>query len=132
MGMMHIDAAAQPGASRLMWLRMAERFVRVAVWSIINAALMFAEHLAEMVAPLLLLAGGIWWLIPRALDAISLDGQPEEVLQLVRAHIPHEIYLDGSYYSAGTLITDALWLVAVVAICRTLSAALAYLLLEQR
>ena len=128
----HADAAAGRPWSRAVWLRGLERFVRVAVWSVINAALMFAEHLAEMVAPLLLLAGGVWWALPRALDAISLDGQAEDVLQLVRAHIPHELALDGSIYTAGSLLTDALWLVAVVAICRTLSTALAVLLLDQR
>ena len=128
----HVDAVADQGASRAVWLRMAERFVRVAVWSIINAALMFAEHLAEMLAPLLLMAGAVWWLVPRALDAVSLDGQAEDVLQLVRAHVPHEVYFDGTTYTASGLIADALWLVAVVAICRTLSAALAFLLLDGR
>ena len=128
----HTQAAEQRSTAPTALMRTLERFVRVAVWSIINAALVFAEHLAEMLAPLLLLAGGVWWLIPRALDAITLDGQAEDVLDLVRAHVPHELTLDGTTYTAGTLITDALWLVAVVAICRTLSAALAMLLLDQR
>ncbi len=127
-----LDAAVGEGTSRAVWLRLAERFMRVAVWSIINAALMFAEHLAEMLAPLLLMAGAVWWLIPRVLDTITLEGQAEDVLQVVRAHIPHEVYVDGALYTASVLITDALWLVAVVAICRTLSAALAFLLLDQR
>ena len=128
----HFQATDGRSASRAVWLQTLERFARVAVWSVINAALLFAEHLAEMVAPLLLLAGAVWWLIPRALDAITLDGPAEDMLQLVRAHVPHELYLDGTTYTAGVLMIDALWLVAVVAICRTLSAALAILLLDQR
>ena len=128
----HLQVALERGISRAAWLRTLERFARVAVWSVINAGLLFAEHLAEMLAPLLLLAGAVWWLVPRALDSITLDGQAEDVLQLIRAHVPHELYLNGTTYTAAVLITDALWLVAVVAICRTLSAALAYLLLDQR
>ena len=128
----HTQARDQGSTARTDWMRALERFARIAVWSVINAALVFAEHLAEMLAPLLLLAGGIWWLVPRALNAITLDGQAQDVLELVRAHVPHELTLDGATYTAGTLIADALWLVAAVAICRTLSAALAMLLLDQR
>ena len=108
------------------------RLVRLGIWSVANAALVFAEHLAEMLAPLLLLAGAIWWIVPKALDAITLDGQAADVLAIVRARVPHELYLAGGYYSAGVLITDALWLVAVVAVCRTLSTTLAVLLLDHR
>ena len=120
---------ARPAAWRM---PEASRLVRLGIWSVANAALVFAEHLAEMLAPLLLLAGAVWWIVPRALDAITLDGQAADILAIVRARVPHELYLGGAYYSAGVLITDALWLVAVVAVCRTLSTTLAVLLLESR
>ena len=105
---------------------------RLAVWSVINAVLIFCEHLAELFAPLLLLAGAVWWTIPRALDAITLEGQANDLLQIVRNHVPHDIYVNGSWYTAGSLIWDGVMLIAVVAICRTLSTALTTLLLDRR
>ncbi len=107
-------------------------FARLAVWSVVNAILVFAEHLAELFAPFLLLAGAIWWAIPRGLAAITLDGQANDLLQMVRGRVPHDVYIDGSYYSAGTLIWDGIMLVAVVAICRTLSTVITTLLLDRR
>ena len=107
-------------------------WARLAVWSVANAILVFAEHLAELFAPFLLLAGVIWWAVPRGLAAITLDGQANDLLQIVRARVPHDVYLDGSYYSAGTLIWDGIYLVAVVAICRTLSTVITTLLLDRR
>ena len=105
---------------------------RLATWSVINALLVFCEHLAELFAPLLLLAGAVWWAIPRALGAITLDGQANDLLQVVRNHVPHDVYIDGAWYSSGTLIWDGVLLIAVVAICRTLSTALTTLLLDRR
>ncbi len=108
------------------------QLARLAAWSVANMALVFAEHLAELFAPLLLLAGAAWWAIPRGLDALTLDGPAAELLQTVRSRVPHEIYAAGRYYSAGSLIVDGLWLVAVVAACRTLSIVAATLLLDRR
>lgn len=105
---------------------------RVAVWSVVNVVLLFAEHLAELLAPFLLIGGAVWWAIPKGLAAITLEGQPGDLLQMVRSHVPHDLYIDGSYYSAGTLIWDGIYLVAVVAICRTLSTAITTLLLDRR
>ena len=108
------------------------RFVQVAIWSVINAGLLFAEHLAEFLAPLLLFAGAIWWAIPHGLAAITLEGQPGEILQMVRSRVPHDFYYDGTYYSAHVLLTYGVYLIGVVAICRTLSTALTALLLDRR
>ena len=109
----------------------AGRLARVAVWSVINVALLFAEHVAEFLAPLCLLAGGLWWAIPRILSVITLEGPAADLLQIVRTRVPYGLYLDGSYYSAHVLIVDGLWLFAVVAVARTLSAASASLFLER-
>lgn len=115
-----------------LWLDSLSRGANIVIWAVINAALLFAEQLAELLAPLLMLAGAAWWAIPRALDTITLDGPANEVLQTVRAHIPHEIVLDGDYYTAGSLIWNGILCIAVVAICRTLSTLLANLLLDRR
>jgi hypothetical protein len=127
----HLDLEDDVAERRIALPRLG-RLGRVALWSILNAALLFVEQLAELFAPLLLLAGAIWWAIPRALAAITLDGQAADVLQMIRSRVPHDLYLNGDYYSAATLITDGIWLVAAVAVCRTLSAALASLLLDRR
>ena len=123
--------ATEPEERRL-FLPSASRLGCVLAWSVLNIGLLFAETLAELLAPFLLIGGALWWVLPRALAAVTLDGPANDMLQLVRARVPHDIYLDGSYYSASTLIMDGLWLVAAVAICRTLSAALAALLLDRR
>jgi hypothetical protein len=117
---------------RRVFLPALTQAARVAIWSVANAVLVFAEHLSELFAPFLLLGGVIWWAIPRGLAAITLDGPANDVLQMVRSRVPHDIYIDGSYYSAGTLIWDGIFLVAVVAICRTLSTAITTLLLDRR
>ncbi len=108
------------------------RLAQVTVWSVINAVLVFGEHLAEFLAPLCLFAGAIWWTIPKGLDALTLEGPANDMLQLVRSRVPHQVYYDGSYYSAHVLIMDGIWLIGVVAICRTLSMALTALLLDRR
>ncbi len=113
-------------------LQGAGRLAQVAVWSVINAVLVFAEHLAEFLAPLCLFAGAIWWAVPRGLEAITLDGPANDLLAMVRGRVPHEVYVNGSYYSAHVLLVDGIWLIGVVAICRTLSMALTALLLDRR
>ena len=118
--------------ARTAFLPQLGRYARLGLWSVLNATLLFAEILSELLAPLLLLAGIVWWAVPKALAAIALDGQPGELLQMVRSRVPHDVYINGDYYSAGTLVTDGLWLIAVVAICRTASTALTTLLLDRR
>ena len=130
--MSYTQLEAEDERARSAFLPQLGRYAQLAVWAVLNAALLFGEILAELLAPLLLLGGIVWWAVPRALAAITLDGPPGDVLQMVRSHVPHDIYLDGTYYSAGTLISDGLWLIAAVAICRTASTALASLLLDRR
>jgi hypothetical protein len=103
----------------------------IVVWAVINAGILVAEQLAELLAPLLLLAGAIWWAVPKGLDALKLDGPANDILQQVRVHVPVELYIGGSYYTAHSLIYDGLWCIAVVAICRTLSNLLTNLLMER-
>ena len=127
-----LDLEDRSDAERRPLLPTVGRVAQVAVWSVINAVLVFGEHLAEFLAPLCLFAGAIWWAIPKGLDALTLEGPANDVLQLVRSRVPHSIYFDGDYYSAHVLIMDGIWLIGVVAICRTLSMALTALLLDRR
>ena len=124
------EAHDEPATRRepVAWLVKAGGIV---VWAVINAAILFAEQLAELLAPLLLLAGAIWWAVPKGLDVLKLDGPANDILQQVRAHVPLELFVGGTYYTAHSLIYDGLWCIAVVAICRTLSNLLTNLLLER-
>jgi hypothetical protein len=122
----------QTHQGQALWIAGLTKAASVIVWAVINAALLFTEQLAELLAPLLLLAGAVWWAIPRALDTITLEGPANDVLQTIRGHVPHEIVLGGDYYTAGALIWNGILCIAVVAICRTLSTLLATLLLDRR
>jgi hypothetical protein len=126
----HLNLEDEPSSSTV--LPQLGLYARLGVWSVLNVALLFCEQLGELMAPLFMVGGIIWWAIPRLLGAITLDGQAGDVLQLVRTKIPHDLYLNGSYYSAGSLISDGLWMIALVAICRTGSTALTTLLLDRR
>ena len=123
---------APVAGSREMLMLQLDRISRVVLWGILNAILLFAEHAAELAAPFLILGGVIWWAIPQALAAISLDGQANDVLQMVRARVPQELLLGGSWVSASSLITDGVLCIAVVAICRTVSQGLTTLMLDRR
>ena len=109
-----------------------ERVSRMVAWAILNAVLLFAEHAAELAAPFLILGGVIWWAIPQALSAITLDGQANDMLLMVRARVPHEILLGGNYVSASSLIVDGVFCIAIVALCRTAATAITSLLLDRR
>jgi hypothetical protein len=125
-----IEAREEPLAPRVP-MTLVARASSIVVWAVVNAALLFAEQLAELLAPVLLIAGAVWWAIPHGLEALKLDGPANDILQQVRAHVPLEINMMGSYYSPHTLVSDGLLCIAVVAICRTLSNLLTNLLLER-
>ncbi len=123
---------ARQSASRPLLLPRLGRMACIGIWAVLNAALLIAEQLAEIAAPLLLLGGAVWWAIPRGLAAITLEGQANDILQMVRARFPHEIVLGGDVYTASALIVYGVKCVVVVAVCRTLTTALAVLLLDRR
>lgn len=127
-----LDAAEPAYARTPVFLPALGRLGRVVVWSVVNVGLLFAEQLAELLAPVLLFGGAVWWAVPKLLATITLEGQANDVLQMVRARVPTEMYLNGEYVSASILIHWGIWAVAVVAVCRTLSTALAALLLDRR
>lgn len=100
------------------------RTARVVLWAVLNVTFVFVELVAELLAPLLLMAGAGWWALPRVLSLIVLDGPANDVVRSVATRLPTEVLVAGSWVSATTLITDAFVLFAVVAVCRTLAALL--------
>ena len=61
----HLDYEDEPSSSAI--LPQLGRYAKLAVWSVLNAALLFCEQLGELMAPLFMIGGIIWWAIPRIL-----------------------------------------------------------------
>jgi hypothetical protein len=103
------------------WLGMALRGLGIAFWGIVTFALTFAELVAEVVAPLLLMLGGLWWALGQVIAAIPV---PPEVKPMVQA-FPTQLVAGGHVLTPSVLIVQGLWLLAVVAACRTLNGIIA-------
>ncbi len=108
------------------------RAARLALWAIVNVTLVFVELVAELLAPLLLMAGAAWWALPRVLSLVVLDGQANDVLRGLAARLPTDMLVAGTWLSAPKLITDAILLFAVVAVCRTIAALMTRALFTDR
>ncbi|MCQ8240954.1 hypothetical protein [Rhizosaccharibacter radicis] len=113
-------AAVRPSPS--LW-----RALRIAVWSVAHFLFYFAQQVAELAAPLLLVLGIGWWTLPRILSAISAhaataDAQARDMLGSLPGAVPQSIELAGHHLTPGMLIGDGLLLMAVAALGATLSA----------
>ncbi len=67
--------------------------LRLGVWSVLHAVFYFLQQLAELLAPLLLVAGLGWWALPRVVGAVTsgtagTDGQAHDVLASISGAIP--------------------------------------------
>jgi hypothetical protein len=97
------------------------RGIWVLWWGVVSFALNFAEAVAEELAPLLLLLGGLWWGIPRLLAGLPLDGQVKDLLR----YIPDQLQAGGYTISAIGMLKAGILLLAVVAACRTVNGIIA-------
>ena len=100
---------------------------RLGLWSVLHAVFYFLQQLAELLAPLLLVAGLGWWALPRVVGAIttetgSADSQAHDILNSISGTIPAGLHLAGHWITPGGLIVDGLLLMALAAIGATLSA----------
>jgi hypothetical protein len=93
------------------------RALGVAFWGVVSFALTFVELLAEIAAPLVLMLGALWW---AALQVIAALPVPPEMQPMVAA-FPARLVAAGYVLTPGGMIVQGLWLVAVVAACRTLN-----------
>lgn len=99
------------------WFRAAVRALGVAFWGLVSFGLTFVELLAEIAAPLVLMLGALWW---GALQVIAALPVPPEMQPMVAA-VPGRLVAAGYVLTPGGMIVQGLWLVAVVAACRTLN-----------
>ncbi len=101
--------------------------LRLGLWSVLHFAFYFLQQLAELLAPLLLVAGIGWWALPKIVAAITVgasnaDPQARDLLNTISATIPAGVRLAGHWITPGGLILDGLLLMAIAAIGATLSA----------
>lgn len=105
-------------------------FLRIGVWSVLHFVFYFLQQLAELLAPLLLVAGVGWWALPHIVGAITTqtaspgasDSQAHDILNTISGTIPASLHIGTHWITAGGLITGGLLLMAIAAIGATLSA----------
>ncbi|NPD67158.1 hypothetical protein HN018_06175 [Lichenicola cladoniae] len=110
--------------------RSAVMFLRIGIWSVLHFVFYFLQQLAELLAPLLLVAGVGWWALPRIVGAITTqtagpgatDSQAHDILNTISGTIPASVHIGTHWITAGGLITGGLLLMAIAAIGATLSA----------
>ncbi|WP_419729960.1 hypothetical protein [Lichenicola sp.] len=109
--------------------------LRLMVWSVLHFVFYFLQQLAELLAPLLLVAGIGWWALPKIVGAITTgtgltgtgapantDSQARDILNTISGTIPTGIHIAGHWITAVWLVMAGLLLMAVAAIGATLSA----------
>jgi hypothetical protein len=97
----------------------ALRLARVVVRGVALFAVSFVEIMAELLAPIVLIAGIGWSLLPGLLSMAGTEGQAHELLNNVVQSVPRELHIGHLLLTPATLIVDGLLLIAVVALCRT-------------
>lgn len=101
--------------------------IRTTVWSVCHFAFYLAQQIAELLAPLLLIIGIGWYLLPHIVSAIttsaaSADPQARDIMNHVAGTIPTQLVLNGHVMTPGGLIFDGILLMGLAAVGATLSA----------
>ena len=101
--------------------------IRMGVWSVCYFAFYLAQQIAELMAPLLLILGLGWYILPHIVNAIttsaaSADPQARDVMNHVAGTLPTHLQIGSQLITPGSLIFDGILLMAVAAIGATLSA----------
>jgi hypothetical protein len=110
------SAGADPNPRRLPQIGLASG--RILFWGAIQFCLSLMEQVAELLAPMLFVAGIAWWAVLRVVGSVQLDdGSP---VQKFIQHIPAALVLSSHHLTPGRLIRDGLLLMALVAACRTI------------
>lgn len=99
------------------WGAMALRGVSIVFWGFVSFALTFVELVAEVVAPLLLMLGGLWWAASQIIGKLPVPAEVQPVLEA----FPTQLVAAGHVLTPTGLIVQGLWLLAIVAACRTLN-----------
>jgi hypothetical protein len=98
----------------------ALRILRLVARGTVFFVFAFTEIVAELMAPILLICGFGWALLPRILAMVNPDGQARDMIRAVTDAIPQELHVAGLSLTPSSLIVDGLLLISLVALCRTL------------
>ncbi|PWC27680.1 hypothetical protein CR165_16825 [Pseudoroseomonas aestuarii] len=99
----------------------ALRGLAVVAKALASFAVTFIELLAELLAPLLLFVGALWWGALRLVGQISAEPELQAMLHV----LPTQLQLGAYDLTPAGLIRQGLLLLAVVAACRTVNRLLA-------
>ena len=96
------------------------RVARVTAWSIVHFCAAFAQQLAELLAPLLLIVGIGWYVLPKVIGLVQTDdAQVRDILNGMESHVPNAVVMAGHRLSASGLILDGIVLMVVAAALAT-------------
>ena len=96
------------------------RAARVGVWSIVHFAAAFAQQLAELLAPLLVIVGAGWYVLPKVIGLVQVDdAQVRDILAGVASHVPSAVTVAGHHVSASGLMVDGVVLMVIAAALST-------------
>ena len=100
---------------------------RLGIWSVLYFLFYMAQQVAELLAPLLLIAGIGWAALPHVVSAVSssaghVDAQAHDVMAHVAEAIPNEVMFGSHLLTPSGLIFDGILLMALAALGATLSA----------
>ncbi|QDH16390.1 hypothetical protein [Swingsia samuiensis] len=101
--------------------------IKTIIWSICYFFFYFGQQVAELLAPIFLILGIGWYLLPHIVSAIttsaaSADPQAKDIMNHVAGTLPTHLQIAGHYVTATSLIFDGFLLMALAAIGATLSA----------
>lgn len=102
------------------------RLLQTAIGAVCYFVFYFVQQMAELFAPLLLIAGAAWAALPALVKTLtrstaSADPQAHDAIASVANAIPEQITLAGHDLTASGLICDGLGLMAVAAAGATLA-----------
>ncbi|GAB6966491.1 hypothetical protein JCM25156A_05280 [Komagataeibacter kakiaceti JCM 25156] len=101
------------------------RILRVTVWSIFYFLFYLVQQVSELVAPLVLILGIGWSLLPHimgiATNAAGSDPQTRDMIARVAHSIPDHLEVGTHLLTPSALVFDGLALMAAAALCATLS-----------
>ncbi|GBQ90175.1 hypothetical protein AA13595_2835 [Gluconacetobacter johannae DSM 13595] len=103
------------------------RLVRVAACAVFYFLFYFVQQVTELLAPLLLILGVGWGVLPHLIGAISTtaasaDPQTRDIVSHVASTIPQQVAIGSHVFTAGSLVMDGLLMMAAAALCATLAA----------
>lgn len=95
------------------------RATRMVARGLVLFGFSFVEIIAELLAPIVLVFGIGWAMLPGIVSIAGPEGQARDFVATMVQAIPHEIHLGRTVVTPTSLIVEGVLLVAVVALCRT-------------